>query len=180
MLADASRKARLSARCLRLPIVLVRDPGVQPTVSDHVAAIIREPLQGRDYLCGLRPDTCMPVASVSAVARSLIQLSELSEQALPVKRVMNLPSLTVTPAQMVQAVERCRSVPQTQAVGHVRFGEDAQLQTIVDSWPRQFDSAHARALGIRADASIDDLVSDYLQRQSGQPDGQVGVRHHEY
>ncbi|AWB32772.1 NAD-dependent epimerase/dehydratase family protein [Orrella marina] len=173
MLADASRKGRVSARSLRLPIVLVRDSSPQPTVSDQVAAIVREPLEGRDFDCGLRPDTRMPVASVTAVAKALLKLSELPEHDLPPSRVMNLPSLTVTPAEMIHAVARHAH---GQTVGQVSFKPDPMLQTIVDGWPRQFTSEHALSLGIRADAGVDEIVNDYLLRRSGVPESSLHAK----
>lgn len=162
MLADATRKGKLNARSLRLPIVLIRDASSSPTVSDLVASILREPLAGRDIECGLAPTTKMPVASVSAVAKALIAIHDVSDGLLPAGRVFNLPSLTVTPAEMVDALNR---LPNSRSMGKVIFKPDANLQAIVDGWPREFTSAFALRCGIKADSGIDNIIQDYLERQ---------------
>jgi nucleoside-diphosphate-sugar epimerase len=163
LLADYSRRGQVDARSLRLPIVLVRDGAPSPTVSDRVAAIVREPLAGRDVDCGLRPDTAIPVASSQAVAAALIALHDVPADDLPHGRALNLPALTVRVADMARAVERHgRHVP----VGRIRFVPDPALQRIVDGWPSGFVSAHASRLGLQADASFDDLLTAYLAQRA--------------
>lgn len=163
MLADATRKAKVNARCIRLPIVLIRDATTAPTVSDRIAAILREPLQGRDATCGLLPDTPMAVASVTAVAKALVKLHAVPDSELPASRALNLASLTVTPAEMVAAVHRVNTGNQ---IGRVTFVPDAQLQAIVDGWPAELTSTLAFSLGIKADDSVDDIVQDYINRKA--------------
>jgi nucleoside-diphosphate-sugar epimerase len=162
LMADAARKGLVDARSLRLPIILIRPGTGSGSVSDQVAAIVREPLAGRDVTCGLHPQTRMPVASAAAVAKALIQLHNLPAAVLPSARVMNLPSLTVTPEHMVQALRRTQT---QQAKGEVHFEPNAALQAIVESWPREFVSETATRLGIHADASFDDIIHDYLAQQ---------------
>lgn len=162
LMADAARKGLVDARSLRLPIILIRPDTGSGSVSDQVAAIVREPLAGRDVTCGLHPQTRMPVASAAAVAKALIQLHNLPAAVLPPARVMNLPSLTVTPEHMVQALRRTQTL---QAKGKVHFDPNAALQAIVESWPREFVSETATRLGIHADASFDDIIHDYLAQQ---------------
>lgn len=162
MLADATRKGKLNARSVRLPIVLIRDASPSPTVSDLVASILREPLAGTDIECGLEPTTKMPVASVSAVAKALIALHDVSDGLLPAGRVFNLPSLTITPAEMVDALSRLTN---SRSVGNVTFKPNTNLQAIVDGWPRELTSAFALRCGIKADNRIDNIIEDYLIRQ---------------
>ena len=162
LLADAARKGLVDARSLRLPIVLVRPGDGSRSVSDQVAAIVRDPLSGRDVVCGLQPETCMPVASAAAVAKALIQLQNVPASVLPSARVMNLPSLSVTPQQMIEALARTKTA---QVKGQVHFVPDAGLQRIVQSWPKQFVSEVALGLGIRGDSSFDDIIRDYLSQQ---------------
>jgi nucleoside-diphosphate-sugar epimerase len=161
MVADYSRKGRIDGRALRLPIVLIRDGAPTPAVSDRIAAIVREPLRGRDVVSPLAPGTRLPVASSQAVAAALIALHNLPADVLPHGRVMNLPALTVSVADMVAAVERRRSGA---AVGRIRFDVDSELQRIVDSWPKEFTSANAVLLGLCADGNFESIVESYLAR----------------
>ncbi|PZN98043.1 MAG: hypothetical protein DCF30_15030 [Hyphomicrobiales bacterium] len=158
MLADMSRRGDVDARCLRLPIVLVRPGAATPAVSDRIAAIIREPLSGRDVLCPLAGDTVIPIASAGAVCRSLIALHDVSPEALPAGRALNLPSLSTSIAEIAAAVGE---VGGTDA-GRIRIAPDPALQAIVDGWPRRLVSSTASALGLQADASVADVIADHL------------------
>lgn len=164
LLADASRHGAVDARSLRLPIVLVRDGAPTPTVSDMVAALIREPLAGRDAACPFLPETVLPVISAGAVVRSLIALHGAAEAALPPGRAINLPALGVTPAEMIAAVGRRAGAT---VAARVRPAPDAAVQAIVDSWPRRFQSLHAPRLGLAPDADLDSVIDDHLNHRGG-------------
>lgn len=164
LLADYSRRGRVDARALRLPIVLIRDGAPSPAVSDRIAAIVREPLAGRDVVCGLHPDTRMPVASAQAVARALIAMHDLPAERLPHDRALNLPSLSITVAEMVAALRR---VAGDEAAARVRYEPDPTLQRVVDGWPRAFTSDRASALGLHADADFDAILGAYLGADLG-------------
>jgi len=164
LINDYSRRGFLDGRVLRLPIVLTHPGPPTASVSDRIAAIIREPLNGRDVVCPVAADTRFPVASVGRVAQALVAMLAAPQETLGVSRVCNLPSLTVTPAEMVQAIERHAG---TRQLGTVRWEQDKTMQAIVDGWPRAFTSARALALGISADASIDAVVAAYLEDRRG-------------
>jgi nucleoside-diphosphate-sugar epimerase len=51
MLADATRHGIIDSRTLRLPIVLVPPGPPTSSVSDRIAAIVREATAGRDVVC---------------------------------------------------------------------------------------------------------------------------------
>ena len=163
LLADATRLGRIDGRALRLPIVLIRPGAATTAVSDRVAAIVREPLAGRDVVCSLVPETRMPVASASAVARALIRLHDVPASTLPTSRAMNLPALTVSVVEMVDAVARQRSAGGS--IGSITFEPDPLLQNIVDGWPKRFVSADATRLGLGSDPSFDAIVAEYLAGQ---------------
>ncbi|MEN2990229.1 NAD-dependent epimerase/dehydratase family protein [Tistrella sp. BH-R2-4] len=169
MLADDSRLGRIDGRSLRLPIVLTRpgtaSPAVSanPAVSDRIAAILREPLCGRDVVAPLAADVAIPVASAGAAAVALIALHDLDEAVLPPGRAMNLPSLTVTIGQMISAVRRHSAADGTaQAPGRISIAPDPALDRIIRGWPMGFVSADASRLGLGADADIEAVIADFL------------------
>lgn len=164
LIRDASRRGFVDGRVLRLPIVLTHPGPASGSISDQVAALIREPLQGRTVTCRLAPDASLVVASVETVVVSLRRLAGLPAADMVAGRVMNLPGLGTTPAQIVEAVARQRPAA---AAGPVIWQADAQVQRIVAAWPRAFTSARALALGLRPDASIDSIVHAYQQTLSG-------------
>jgi D-erythronate 2-dehydrogenase len=157
LLNDYSRRGALDARVLRLPVVLTHPGPPSGSVSDRIAALIREPLNGRDAVCPLTAQTRVPVASVQKVVEGFLTLQALPRERFGPTRVMNLPSLTVTPAELAAAVA------QRGATGRLAWQPDAQMQAIVDGWPRAFTSARARALGLTPDADAMALVDAYLE-----------------
>lgn len=162
LINDYSRHGLIDGRALRLPIVLVRPPSASPSISDHVAAIVREPLAGRDFVCPLRDDTKLTVASVHRVAQALIDISEASKDIFVHSRAVNFPALTVTPAEMVAAVEAAAAGT---SLGRVSYSPDASSQAIVDSWPQHFVSHTASQAGLSSDTSFVAIVESYLNRE---------------
>jgi D-erythronate 2-dehydrogenase len=164
LINDYSRHGLIDGRALRLPVVLTRPGAPSPAVSDRVAAIVREPLMGRDLACPFDPATRMPVASVQRVAQALVALHDLPAAAFGDSRAMNLPALSVTVAEMLASVERLRG---TRTLGKVTFAPDARLQAIVDGWPKRFVSERASRHGLRADTSFDEVIRSFLESQEG-------------
>lgn len=163
LLADATRRGFIDGRALRLPIVLTRPGPPVASVSDRVATLIRDPLRGHDVVFPLAPETIVPLASVQSVARALIGLAAVPAHALTPVRAMNLPSLSARVGELAAAVA---STPQRRAwqrpIGTVTFAPDPTLQAIVATWPRRFESARARALGIAGSPTLATLVDDFI------------------
>lgn len=159
LIDDHARHGVIDGRALRLPVVIIRPPGSAPSVSDRVAAITREPLLGQPVDCPLKPDTRLPIVSVACVAESLIRVHDLPNESFGDTRTMNLPALNITVAEMIEALRR---VAGNDATGRVAMKPEPQLQAIVDGWPRRFDSARARRLGIGPDDSFDAILKDFL------------------
>jgi nucleoside-diphosphate-sugar epimerase len=164
LLNDYSRHGFIDGRALRLPFVLIRPTASAGSMADRVASLVREPLKGRDVVCPLRPQTRIPVASARRVASALVAMHDLPPEAFGHTRAMNLPSLTLSIGEMVDALQRFAA---TRRLGRVTWEPDAKLQAVVDSWPEEFVSTRASQHGIRADASFDEIlgafVEDFLQ-----------------
>lgn len=166
LIADYSRHGSIDGRSLRLPIVVTRTGPAVPVVSDNIAAIIREPLEGRSVTAPLSPDTVIPIASVGSVVSNLIKLHNLRAAELPENRVMNLPSLSVTIQALVDAVTRSVKRRNIASIGaSIPFQQNPALQAIVDSWPKVFVSSIADDLGLGADADLDCVIDDYVRNR---------------
>lgn len=163
LLHDQSRQGAVDARCLRLPVVVTRPGAAVDSVSDRIAALVREPLRGHDVRCPLAPETPLPLASVGAVVRALLQVQRLPASAFGATRSFNLPALTVSVAEWIAAAQQVAARrPWGQPVGRVVFAPDAALQAVVDGWPQGFDSALARRLGLQPEPSAAALVDDFI------------------
>jgi nucleoside-diphosphate-sugar epimerase len=159
MLADATRRSQIDARALRLPIVLVHPGPPTASVSDRLAAMVRDSAAGKPSICPLRPDTKVPVVSVQTVARNLITLHNADPAKLRGKRVLNQPALTVSMTDIIEALERVLD-----GGVDISFAPDPDLKKIVDGWPKGFISTRAPSLGIAGDRSFDDIVALYLDQ----------------
>lgn len=160
LINDYSRHGFIDGRVLRLPVVLIRPGAPNPSVSDRVASIVREPLHGVDVICPLIPETKIPVASVRCIAAALIKLHEVPPDRFGHTRAMNLPSLTVTVAEMVEALD---GFDYPGPRGKVSWERDDQLQAIADGWPNFLVSEEASRLGIRSDASFTEILWAYVE-----------------
>ena len=157
MLADATRHGLIDARALRLPIVLVHPDPPTHSVSDRIAAMVRDSAAGRPSVCPLRADTKVPVVSVQTVARNLITLHDAAPEKLRGKRALNQPSLTVSMTDIVDALARVLD-----SAPAIDFAPDAELKKIVDGWPKGFISTRAPSVGVTGDKSFDEIVEKYL------------------
>jgi nucleoside-diphosphate-sugar epimerase len=161
LIADASRRGKIDGRVLRLPIVLARagPSNSTPTISDLVASIMREPLEGRDIVVPLAPKTIVPLTSAGTVAQALIALHDAPGAALPASRTINLPSLSVSVQDLAQhAQDRAPNG----CAARIDYAPDERVQTIVESWPSLLASRFSQTLGIAHDPDIAALIDDYL------------------
>lgn len=161
LISDYSRRGFIDGRALRLPIVLTHPGPASASVSDRIAALIREPLNGRDAICPLDPRTRFPVASARSVVKALLALLALPADTFGASRALNLPSLSVTPAAIEAAVLRTGGTGK--GLGALVWKPDDHVQRIVQAWPRGFTSARALELGLEGDASLDAIVNAYVE-----------------
>ncbi len=159
MLADATRRGEIDGRSLRLPIVLVHPGPPTLSVSDRIAAIVRDAVAGHDVTVPLKSTTRIPVVSVAAVAAGLIGLHNVPSAKLNGMTAINLPALTVSMADIVASLERTIDPSR---LAKIAFTPDATLEAIVDSWPKGFVSRTASAIGIAGDDNFDSIVRHYI------------------
>ena len=73
---------------------------------------------------------------------------------------MKFPGLSVTAADMVEAVRR---VGKGRALGEIGVAVEPQIEAIVGSWPEWIRAERARALGFAFDDDLDSIVRAYLE-----------------
>ncbi|MCL4767432.1 MAG: NAD-dependent epimerase/dehydratase family protein [Hyphomicrobiaceae bacterium] len=161
LIKDYSRHGFIDGRALRLPVVMIRPTAsARPTVSDRIAAIVRETLSGRDVVCPLSADTLIPVASAQRVARALLHLHDVPAGDLGHHRAMNLPSLTVSIGDLAAEPRR---FAKGRSIGRVTWEPDARLQAVVDRWPSRLVSERASKLGLAEDERIGEIVDGFAE-----------------
>jgi nucleoside-diphosphate-sugar epimerase len=159
---EYSRRGFIEGLAVRLATVAVR-PGVpNSAMSSFVSGIIREPLAGIDSVCPVPLDTRIWISSPGVVTANLVHAAHIPIAALADRRTLHFPGLTVTPADMLAALERAGGPA---ARGRVRCEPDDRIARVVCSWPGALDDTRARELGFSADADIDAVVRQYSAAQ---------------
>jgi nucleoside-diphosphate-sugar epimerase len=159
---DYSRKGFVDGRAARLPTVIIR-PGVpNQAASSFASAVFREPLAGRDYALPVGLDVRMPVIGERTVVEGLIALMELDAPALGDDRALTLPSISVTVAEMVEAIGRADPA----APARVSVEPDPEIERIVRTWPLYAQAERAVALGLPQDDGLDAIVAHYIERHA--------------
>jgi nucleoside-diphosphate-sugar epimerase len=159
LIADYSRKGYIDGRALRLPTVVVRAGKPNAAASSFASGIVREPLNGVDCDCPVPADTAVWLLSPRRVVEAFIHAHEIPDQAWRANRVLNLPGLTASVEEMLDALKR---VAGTQAAQRVRFRPDPRIEAIVRTWPARFRTPRALELGFRADTDVESIIRDYI------------------
>src|SRR5258706_9276864 len=159
LVTDYSRKGFLDGRSLRLPTIVVRAGKPNAAASSFASAVIREPLNGVAYDCPVAPETGVWLLSPGKVVEAFIHAWELPPEAWGAQRWLNLPGITASVAQMVEAM---RKVAGDAAAQRVRYKDDARIQAIVKTWPVNFRTPRALAMGFKPDADVESVIRAYI------------------
>jgi nucleoside-diphosphate-sugar epimerase len=159
LVAEYSRRGFVDGVVLRLATVTVRPGAPNSALSSFVSSIIREPLAGVDAVCPVPLDMRLWITSPAVVTGNLIHAARVPSSALGGSLPVNLPGLTVTPAQMLASLER---VGGAAARARVRCEIDPAIAGVVATWPGALDDRRARRLGFSADRDFDEVVAQYL------------------
>ena len=163
LLQDYSRKGFVDGRVARLPTITVRPGRPNQAASSFVSAIIREPLNGEPANCPVTPETPVWISSPDTAIQNLIRLHEVSGDALGSRRVVNLPGLSVTAQQMVDALRASFGADCAELVG---WSFEQRIQNIVGTWPRSWDFTRAQSLGMSHDKDFGQVIGAYAKSLS--------------
>jgi nucleoside-diphosphate-sugar epimerase len=142
--------------------VTVRPGKPNAAASSFFSGVIREPLAGVEAICPVDANVSHPVLSPARTIDALIRIYEASRDELNGRLALNLPALNVTVQQMLDALESVAG-PKVRAL--VKFQRDERIAGIVANWPKGASSARADALGLKADASFEDIIRQYIADQ---------------
>ena len=162
LVADYSRKGFARGRSVRLATVAVRPGKPNAAASSFMSGIIREPLAGLRATCPVPPGTPVALSSPRLTLQGILRAAAVGDASWGSRTALNLPALATTPRSMAAAMDR--------VVGYVAsdlidWTDDPVIGTIVRSWPAQIESPRANALGLRPEASFDDIVREYLDNE---------------
>ncbi|MGJ7506992.1 D-erythronate dehydrogenase [Variovorax sp. GT1P44] len=164
LVADYTRKGFINGRSVRLMTVSVRPGMPNGAASGFFSGMIREPLAGVRAACPVADETPVAIASPTRTIEGLVRAAEASDAQWGPRTALNLPSLSTTVGEMAAALGR---VAGTTATNLLDRTPDPAIRRIVKSWPGRFETVRARALGLDADASFDDVILEYVRENPG-------------
>ncbi len=160
LVKDFSRRGLIDGRSLRLPTVVVRPGKPNAAASGFASGILREPLSGQPSVCPVAPEAVMAIISPRRTVEGLLAAAKLPAAAFGPGRVMNLPGISVSVAESVEALRRAAG---PEAVKLISWKRDPKVEALVESWPKGITSKRALAAGLRPDESIDAIVAAYIE-----------------
>jgi nucleoside-diphosphate-sugar epimerase len=159
---EYSRRGFVDGIACRVPTIAIRPGAPNSALSSFVSGIIREPLAGIDCTCPVPLDTPIWVSSPDVLTANLLHAGTLAASALEGRRTINLPGLTVTPAEMLDSLLRQAG---SAARARVRCEPDPEITRVVRSWPGAFNVSRALRLGFHVDRDIDSIVRQFIEQR---------------
>lgn len=164
LVADYARKGFVTGRSVRLMTVSVRPGRPNGAASGFLSGMIREPLAGVRAPVPVDAATPVALASPTRTIEGLVRAAEASDADWGPLTAINLPSLRTSVGEMAAALEK---VAGPQAAGLLDWTPDPAIRRLVSTWPGNVQWERARALGLRADDSFEQVVRDYARENAG-------------
>jgi nucleoside-diphosphate-sugar epimerase len=159
LVLEATRRGAVDGIACRVPTVSVRPGRPNSAMSSFVSGIVREPLGGIESVCPVPVDTPLWVSSPAVTTGNLAHAGRVPTAMLQDVRAVNLPGISVTPAQLLDSLERAAGA---QVRSLVRLEHDARIAAVVQGWPGAIDASRALRLGFAADRDADALVTQFI------------------
>lgn len=162
LISDHSRRGFIDGMALRLPTICVRPGAPNKAASGFFSNIIREPLAGKPAILPVPDSVRHWFASPRAAVGFFRHALTLDTAALGDRRALNMPGLSATVAEEIEALRR---VAGQGAVDLITRQPDEAIQKIVSTWPEDFTATRATALGFQAETSFDHIIAAHLEER---------------
>lgn len=161
---DWSRRGFIDGRAFRLPTIVVRPGRPNLAASSFMSSIFREPLNGQEAVCPVGRDFAHYYLSPGLAAENLVLGAEIGAEALGTNRAMLMPGRSWTIGEMIEAMT---AVAGPGPAKLIRWEDRPEVRRIVSGWRSEFRPDRALGFGMRADASFEDSLRQYLQEDFG-------------
>ncbi len=159
LMADYARKGFIKARTARLATVSVRAGQPNGAASGFFSGMIREPLNGVRCTIPVKPDVVHSLSSPAKTVQHIIACVEASDEAWGSLTALNLPAVPTTVGEMADTLRR---VAGDQVHDLLDWKIDPAIERIVSGWPTRMGSPRALALGMKPNASFEEIVRAHI------------------
>lgn len=163
MVNDYARRGFVDARCLRLPVIVVRPGKPNAALTGAWSSVVREPLNGLDCTIPVPMDVRLPVASYQTVVQAVgMLINDVDADALGHDRNLMLPSLSLSPQELHDAARALAAQHGLACAGATADAQEVATR-IVSSMGERSVGDRASALGIPRDESAESIVRMYAE-----------------
>ena len=156
LLADYSRRGLLDGLSLRLPGIVARPASPSGHGSAFMSDVIRRLCAGQAYQCPVSATAQAWWMSLPCCVANLLHAQAVPGAALGPSRVVQLPVITATLAELVASIEALRGQPAA-----LSWRPDERIEALFGRLPR-LHTPHSRGLGFVDDGSLRQLVQQAL------------------
>lgn len=160
LISDYSRRGFIDGISIRLPTICVRPGAPNKAASGFFSNIIREPLVGKPAILPVADTLRHWFASPRSAVGFFRHALDLDLSLLGDRRALNMPGLSATVADEIEALRR---VAGQKAVDLITRQPDETIAKIVLTWPMDFETTRANALGFVAETSFDQIIAAHLE-----------------
>lgn len=147
----------LDIRSLRYPGLISYSSLPGGGTTDYAVDIFYQAVQEGSYTSFLREDTLLPMMYMPDAIRAICEVMEADASKLRVHSSYNLASLSFTPAQLAQEIQK--HIPEFT----ISYEPDFRQQ-IADSWPNNINDSYAREdWGWKPQYDIETMTADMLR-----------------
>ena len=164
LIHDYSRRGFVDGRALRLPTVVVRPGKANAAASSFASAVIREPLEGRNYACPVAKETAVWLLSPRRTIESFLHAASLPAAAFGTSRALALPGMTLAVEEMVATL---RATAGDRVAARLTFEPDPFIEKIVYGWATRFRPERALAMGFAPDEDFGSVVEAFIEDDLG-------------
>jgi nucleoside-diphosphate-sugar epimerase len=156
LVSDFSRRAWIDGVSLRLPGIVARPPEPSGLLSAFMSDIFWRLAAGEPFICPVSPQAVAWWMSVECCVHNLLHAARLSPAQRATARVVTLPILRLTIAELVDGLARRYGEDRR---GLVRYEPDEALEAGFGRYP-PLDVRSAEALGFRHDRNVERLIAN--------------------
>ncbi|MEW9824260.1 MAG: NAD-dependent epimerase/dehydratase family protein [Candidatus Symbiodolus clandestinus] len=159
LIQDYARRKLIDVRILRLPLLRIEPPRLEPSISGLIGVLLSALLVGQSVDWPIDPALPLWLANPQTLVKQILQAAQLPmDQKMP-GRPLTLPGLAVTSTALIEA---CQAWLSFDPASKVSYRLDSALNNLLYQQPINFNCQPSLTLGFPIDNSPSALLSALL------------------